>query len=215
MSVRIAKAGPAQAEQGLVLLHGRGGGAEDILGLGQSLGIAGLALAAPQHPQRSWWPTSFLAPSAALAPHLAAGLDAVEAGISALEENGIPRDRIALAGFSQGACLALEYSARRGGIRAVFGLSGALVGTADAEGAPEEALYGHIEKRFDYGTDLSGLPVIIELHAADPHIPLDRAERSADVFLALGAAPHLHVLPGAGHGLGPNGPTAMRALLNS
>ena len=69
-----------------------------------------------------------------MAPHVKAGIEAVETAIAALEGEGLSRDRVALAGFSQGGCLALEYAARCGGLAAVFGLSAGLVGTSDAMG---------------------------------------------------------------------------------
>jgi predicted esterase len=199
---------------GLVLLHGRGGSAADILRLGAALGLPDLALAAPEAPGNSWWPTSFLAPAAQMEPFVARGLAAVDTAIAALEAEGLPRARIALAGFSQGGCLALEYAARRGGLAAAFGLSAGLVGTGDADGAPDPALYGHAPKRFDYPTDLTGLPVTITVHEQDPHIPLKRAEDSRATFARLGASAQLLVEKGPGHGLTDAGLTALRATLN-
>jgi phospholipase/carboxylesterase len=90
----------------------------------------------------------------------------------------LSRDRIALAGFSQGGCLALEYAARRGGLTAVFGLSAGLVGTGDADGPATDALYGFGPKAFDYAARLDGVPVEITVHERDPHIPLARAQES-------------------------------------
>jgi predicted esterase len=213
-AIRQAGADPRDARQGLVLLHGRGATAEGILDLGRALALPDLALAAPQAPGRSWWPTSFLAPSGLMEPHVDAGLAAVDAAIAALVEGGLPRDRIALAGFSQGGCLALEYAARRGGLRAVFGLSAGLVGTGDAAGGPEASLYGHGPKRFDYDTDLKGIPVEITVHEEDPHIPLARARDSLAVFESLGAQARFAVTPGPGHGIGPEAVAAMRGHLN-
>ena len=202
------------ARLGLVLLHGRGGTAEGILDLGHALALPDLALVAPQAPGQSWWPTSFLAPADQMEPHVAAGLAAVDAAIAALADRGLPRERIALAGFSQGGCLALEYAARRGGPCAAFGLSAGLVGTGDAPGGPEAALYGHGPKRFDYSASLAGVPVEITVHAQDPHIPLARAEHSRDVFEGLGAQARLTVTPGAGHGIGPDAVANLRGHLN-
>ncbi|MEM1272981.1 MAG: dienelactone hydrolase family protein [Pseudomonadota bacterium] len=214
MSIDIVKAGPARAGHGLVLVHGRGGTAADILGLGKALGIADLALAAPQHPRQSWWPTSFLAPAATLAPFVEAGIAAIDATIKGLVQDGVPKDRISVCGFSQGACLALEYAARKGNVQAVFGLSGGLIGTDDAASQPDPALYGYAEKSFDYQTALSGTSVYIEVHQQDPHIPLARAERSAAVFEQLGSETKLHVVPGAGHSVTHEGVAAMRSRLN-
>lgn len=217
MTPRLERRGAsaAQAKAGLVLVHGRGGTAADILQLGEALGLPGLALIGPEHPARSWWPTSFLAPHTHMADPLAQGLDAVGHAIDALEQEGLARDRIALAGFSQGACLALEYAARHGaGLAAVFGLSGGLVGTGDTDGAPSEALYGYGPKAFDYDADLTGLPVYLSVHRQDPHIPLARAQASAEVFAQRGAQVDTVFVPGAGHGLLAEDVAALRKRLN-
>jgi predicted esterase len=203
-----------KARMGLVLLHGRGAGAEDILGLGAALGLPDVAMIAPEAPGRSWWPTSFLAPMGGMAPPVEQGLAAVDDAIAALEAEGMTRDRIALAGFSQGGCLALEYGARRGGLAGVFGLSAGLVGTSDAMGGPDPALYGATPKRLNYDTDLTDLPVTITVHERDPHIPLKRSQDSAEAFRALGAVVRLHVAPGAGHAVTEAGIADLRATLN-
>jgi predicted esterase len=210
----LGGAAPDRARSGLVVVHGRGASAADILGLGDALALPEIALAAPQAPGRSWWPTSFLAPSAQMEPFVAQGLAAIDAAIDALVAGGLPRDRVALAGFSQGGCLALEYAARRGGVTAVFGLSAGLVGTGDGDGPATETLSGFLSKRFDYATDLSGIPALVAVHERDPHIPLARARDSAAALEALGAKVTLQVAPGAGHGVTADNVAAMRAVLN-
>ncbi|MEX3016603.1 alpha/beta hydrolase [Gymnodinialimonas hymeniacidonis] len=209
--VTLAGAAPDRARYGLVLVHGRGGSAADILGLGEALGLPDIALAAPQAPGHSWWPTSFLAPTAQMEPFVQSGLATVEAAIEAL---ALPRSQIALAGFSQGGCLALEFAARNGDLMATFGLSAGLVGTSDSDESATEALYGHRPKRFDYTTDLSQTPVHISVHEQDPHIPLARAQASVEIFRALGAETNLVTAPGAGHGILQEDVIALRAALN-
>lgn len=198
----MLRAGPSHgAVNGLVLLHGRGGSAADILGLAGHAGLAATAVVAPEAPGRSWWPTSFLAADAVIAPPLRAALARVAEAVAALEAGGLRRDRIWLAGFSQGACLALEAYARIGaGLAGALGFSGGLVGTGDA-GGPEEALYGHGGKRFDYDGDRTGGRVWVSVHEADPHIPLQRVRETVRVLTALGAAVETAVYPGAGHGV--------------
>jgi phospholipase/carboxylesterase len=216
MAAGIARAGaPArEARMGLVLVHGRGATAEGILDLGHALALPDLALAAPQAPGMTWWPTSFLAPAAQMEPFVEQGMAAIEAAIDALAEEGLSRDRIALAGFSQGGCLTLEYAARRGGLTAVFGLSAGLVGTGEADGPATDALYGFGPKAFDYAARLDGVPVEMTVHERDPHIPLARARESEAVFAGLGAKARLSVTPGAGHGIGPEAVATMRGHLN-
>jgi predicted esterase len=196
----MIRAGDGATGLGLVALHGRGGSAADMVGLARALGLGGAAIAAPEAPGRSWWPTSFLAPAAQMGPWVDQGLGAVDAAIAALAADGIPRDRTVVMGFSQGACLALEHAARRGsGLRAVLAFSGGLVGTGDAGGEPRPELHGHAPKRFDYATDLAGTDVMLNVHARDPHIPLARVEETARVLRGLGAAVCHTVVPGAGH----------------
>jgi phospholipase/carboxylesterase len=215
MAAGIARAGaPArEARMGLVLVHGRGATAEGILDLGHALALPDLALAAPQAPGMTWWPTSFLAPAAQMEPFVEQGMAAIDAAIEALAEEGLSRDRIALAGFSQGGCLALEYAARLGGLTAVFGLSAGLVGTGEADGPATDALYGFGPKAFGYAARLDGVPVEITVHERDPHIPLARARESEAVFAGLGAKARLSVTPGAGHGIGPEAVATMRGHL--
>ncbi|MFQ6549624.1 alpha/beta hydrolase [Aestuariibius sp. 2305UL40-4] len=197
---------------GAILLHGRGSSARDILGLASALGLSDIAYIAPEAPGNSWWPTSFLAPHAQMAPWLDRGVAAIDQAVATLEADGFRKDRIAILGFSQGACLALDYAARRPGLHSAIGLSGGLVGTGDADGTPTEALYGHIDKRFDYGTDLTGLDVFIGCHEQDPHIPLARVHRSAEVLTTLGAKVQTDILPGPGHGIVPSEIDAVQNL---
>lgn len=186
---------------GIVLLHGRGASAADILSLLDHADLPRVAAIAPEAEGNSWWPTSFLAPAAQLAPFVDAGLAKVAEAVAALEADGIPRGAIWLAGFSQGACLAAEAFARSGqGLAGLFAFSGALAGTADAAGEASDALYGHKPKRFDYAGPLDG-KVFLSVHEQDPHIPLARVRETANVLTALGARVETRIYPGAGHGL--------------
>jgi phospholipase/carboxylesterase len=188
------------AKAGIVLAHGRGGTAGGILDLIAMADLSEIAAVAPEAPGHSWWPTSFLSPIQTMSPFVLAGTKAMMDGVAALEASGIARDRIWLGGFSQGACLALETLARHGqGLAGCFGFSGGLVGTSDVGSMPEDALYGHRDKRFDYGTRLEHARVWMSVHEQDAHIPLRRAQDTDQVFRALGADVRLKVYPGAGH----------------
>ncbi|MBE9638347.1 alpha/beta hydrolase [Salipiger mangrovisoli] len=213
--MRRAGAPASKASAGLVLVHGRGSSAADMLGLGEALALPQVALLAPEAPGRSWWPTSFLAPSAEIAPWLDRGLAAVRNSIAALEEEGLARSAICLLGFSQGGCLALEFAAREGqGLSAVFCHSGALVGTGDDAGPPSEALYGFAPKRFDYPDHVDGLRIDMSCHERDPHIPLARFAQSTARLQELGADVTQRVYPGAGHSLRQEDVNALRGWLN-
>jgi predicted esterase len=199
---------------GLILLHGRGGSASDMAAFAAGLGLEGAEIAAPEAPGNSWWPFSFLAPASAMAPHLEAALATVDIAAAELEARGVPRGRIAVLGFSQGACLALEYAARQGaGLRAVACLSGGLIGTADVPGGPLPDLYGAADKVFDYDADLTGLPVLLTCHERDSHIPLRRVRDSGEVLRGLGARVQTIIAPGEGHSVTPDQARAAAALL--
>lgn len=198
----MMRAGPETgATAGIVLLHGRGGSAADILGLLAHSDVPTVAALAPEAAGNSWWPTSFLAPAARIEPHVVHALAAVQQAIAALEAQGLPRNRIWLSGFSQGACLAAEAYARLGGgLAGLLAFSGGLVGTADSDGPASEALYGHSPKRFDYSGIRDG-KVWLSVHEQDPHIPLQRVRETANTFTALGARVQTRIHPGAGHGI--------------
>lgn len=212
----LRRAGPtaARARLAIVMLHGRGAGADGILPLAADLGVLDAALFAPEAAGRSWWPVSFLAPMNRLEPWLASALGAVDRALGAAAADRFAEDRTVLLGFSQGGCLALEYAARsRRRSRSVVGLSAGLVGTADDGTVPVAELYGHAPKRFDYTARLDGLPVHIGCHERDPHIPLRRVRESEAVLRAQGAACTASVAPGAGHGITGQDMTALRRIL--
>ena len=214
---RVAQAGAplARARVVLVMAHGRGGSPEDMLRLAEHLALPDAAFVAPAAAGGSWWPASFLAPLAANEPGLSSGLGVFRTLIGQLQDSGIKPDRIVLMGFSQGACLALEYAARSGRVfRGVVGLSGGLVGTSEAGGPEIDALYGHVSKRFDYPTSLPDSSVFLGCHERDPHIPLARVRESEAVFERLGSAVTVKVLPGAGHGIVEDEVRALRGLYN-
>lgn len=212
--MRRAGAPTGRARSGMVMLHGRGGSAADILGLLDALALPEVAGIAPEAPGNSWWPTSFLAPSAQMEPFVQRGIDAVQAAVALLEAEGLMRDSIWLCGFSQGACLALEAFAREGGgLAGVFGLSGGLVGTGDAPGA-QTGPGGFPDKQFVYPGRRDRAQVWISVHQNDPHIPLDRVIRSAEVLSGMGAQVNRATHPGAGHGILPTDLAALRQRLN-
>ena len=213
---RVVRSGPSarDARLALVLLHGRGGGPEDMIGLGRHVGGPDVALVAPEARGNSWWPASFLAPEAENEPWLTSALTVVADVLTALEDEGLPAERAVLMGFSQGGCLALEAAARLARpFAGVAGLSAGLLGTGAAEGGPDPALYGHRPKRMDYPGRLEGVPVRIAVHERDPHIPLARARQSVEALAAMGASARIDVHPGAGHQPMPADVEALRAML--
>ena len=184
--VAEAGAAPARARAAAVLVHGRGASAESILALSEELDAEEVWYLAPQAAGRTWYPYSFLAPLDRNEPGLSSGLRVLDGLVRRIEEEGIPADRIVLLGFSQGACLALEYAARHarrfGG---VVGWSGGLIGP---DGASR-----------DYDGSLDGTPVFLGCSDVDPHIPLERVHHTAEVMSRLGGAVTKRIYEGMGH----------------
>ena len=174
------------ARAAAVFVHGRGASAASILGLAAEFDAPGVAFLAPQAAGSTWYPNSFLAPLEANQPWLDSALEMVGAVLGRLEAAGFASSRVLLLGFSQGACLALEYAARNarryGG---VVGLSGGLIGP---DGTPR-----------DYAGSLGGTPVFLGCSDVDPHIPEPRVRHSADVLARLGADVDMRLYPGMGH----------------
>ncbi len=201
--VRVTLTGEelARARGAIVLIHGRGASAEDILGLAGELDTTGLALVAPQAPGGAWYPQSFLQPLERNEPWLSAALGTVGALVARLGEAGIGPEWIVLLGFSQGACLATEWAARNarryGGVVA---LSGGLIGP---DGTPR-----------DYAGSLNGTPVFLGCSDADFHIPKERVTESAAVLGALGAAVDVRLYPGMGHTVNEDELSAAQAILD-
>ncbi len=178
----------AEARGVVILLHGRGASAEDILGLSREMSHPGLAYLAPQAAGRTWYPTSFLAPQAQNEPWLSSALAKVKAIVDEVIAAGIPTEKIVLCGFSQGACLSTEfvarYPARYGGLIA---LTGGLIGT-DAEVAAGSRAAG-----------LAGTPVLMLSGDPDPHVPWTRVETSAAILEGMGAEVVTKRYPGRPH----------------
>jgi phospholipase/carboxylesterase len=180
-----------QARAALLLLHGRGADAEDILELAQELQQPGYIFLAPRAAHQSWYPNRFLAPLESNEPHLSSALALVETLLTQLAAAGIPAERTLLLGFSQGACLALEFVARNARRYAgVAGLSGGLIG-------PDATA------RDDTGS-LAGTPVFLGCSTEDPHIPRQRVLESAGVLRRLGAVVTTRLYPHLGHTVNRN-----------
>lgn len=176
----------ANARLAAVLIHGRGASAEDILGLSQEFNVADVAYLAPQAAGGTWYPYSFLTPIAQNEPGLSSALGVIARIVAQLADQGIPANRVALMGFSQGACLTSEFAARHARRYAgIAALSGGLIGP------PGTAR--------DYPGAFDGTPVFLGCSDVDPHIPVERVRESADVFRRMGAAVDERIYRGMGH----------------
>jgi phospholipase/carboxylesterase len=198
----VLSAGPAPQEAAgtLLLLHGRGASAESILSLYEDLGMEDLAAIAPQAAGNSWYPYSFLMPMDANQPYLDSALNRVRSLVTDLVSRGIPTSRIAIMGFSQGACLTTEFAARNparyGGIIA---LTGGLIGPP---GTPR-----------NYPGSFDGTPVFLGTSDPDPHVPFERVKETEAVLTRMGAEVELRRYAGMPHAINEDELDACRQLL--
>jgi phospholipase/carboxylesterase len=184
----VERAGPAAGIAGVatVLLHGRGRSPAEMLAVGARLTLPTMPFVALTAVGGTWYPESFLAARDRNEPHLGWALERVEAAVRMLEDEGVSRERIALVGFSQGACLAAEYVFRRPARwGALLALTGGLIGPPGTSWTSDASL--------------AGTPVLLTTSDVDEWVPLERVKETADVFRAMGADVHLRVCPGRGH----------------
>jgi phospholipase/carboxylesterase len=183
----------------MILVHGRGASAADIMTIGAALMHPGFAYFAPQAADSAWYPLPFTAPMEDNEPYLSSALE-VLASLLATIEKSIPADRVVLLGFSQGACLTLEFAARHarryGG---VIGLSGGLIG-------PDGTLR-------NYPDSFEQTPVFLGCSDVDPHIRKDRVLEAADVFKRMGAEVTLRLYPQMGHTVNEDEIEAVRRMV--
>ena len=170
----------------LIMIHGRGGTAADILTLAEALPVEDFALLAPQAAGNFWYPYSFLAPPAQNEPWLTASLEQLGQLLARVRAAGITDENIYFLGFSQGACLALEFvtrnAAKFGGVAA---FTGGLIG---------DRIYPE-----NYKGDFKGTPVFIGTGDPDPHVPVQRVHATTALLQSMHAGVTEKVYPGMGH----------------
>ena len=199
----VLTAGPPLSEAGaaMILVHGRGAPAESIVQLGEALERPEFALLAPQAAGYTWYPYSFLAPAEQNEPFLGSALRLLGSVADQVLTAGVSTERLMILGFSQGACLTLEFTARTprryGGVVA---LTGGLIGADDA---PR-----------DYPGSLHGTPVFIGTSDPDPHVPITRVEESRRVLEDRGAQVTTRVYPGMGHTVNDDELEHVRAMMD-
>ena len=170
----------------LIMIHGRGGSAEDILSLASHLDVEDFALLAPQATDHTWYPYSFLAPPVQNEPWLSSALNVLKEVVDNLKGQGIKSQQIYFLGFSQGACLTLEFvtrhAARYGGVAA---FTGGLIG---------DKIYPE-----NYRGDFAGTPVFIGSSNPDPHVPVERVYATTNILKDRNAAVTEKIYAGMGH----------------
>lgn len=180
---------PGRAKAAMVMVHGRGASAEDILGMASEFRTPGFAYLAPQAANHTWYPQPFQSPIASNEPFLSSALAVLEKLIAEVNAAGIPTERIILLGFSQGASLSLEFAARHGQrYGGIAGLSGSVIGPGDAPRA------------FDSPAgSLAGTPVFLGCSDVDPFISKKSVEHTANVMRGLGADVIKQLYPNMDH----------------
>lgn len=177
---------PGPETKVLVMIHGRGASTDDILSLADHLDVKDFSLIAPEAANNTWYPYSFLAPPKQNEPFLSSALERLKELSEELNRLGVQNEQIYFLGFSQGACLTLEFTARNakryGGIVA---FTGGLIG---------DRIYHE-----NYSGDFGGTPVFIGTSDPDPHVPVARAEASAELLKSMGADVIFKIYPGMGH----------------
>lgn len=175
-----------EAEKVLIMVHGRGADAQDILALASHLNVASYTLLAPQATNHSWYPYSFLMKPEQNQPWLSSALDLLKDVVEDLIQQGIAAKNIYFLGFSQGACLALEFVTRNakryGGVAAFTG-----------------GLIGDEINRSNYSGDFNGTPIFIGTGNPDAHVPLDRVKETVALLEEMNASVHLEVYENRPH----------------
>lgn len=198
--VRIAGEPIERAKAVLVMVHGRGARAEDILSLVDELAQPAFAYLAPQAADNTWYPNRFLDPISSNEPWLSSALAFVSDVFNRIIQTGMRPERIMLLGFSQGACLTLEFAARNarryGGL---VGLSGALIGPDDT---PR-----------DYAGSLEGTPVFLGCSDADFHIPKERVQQTAEILRSLGGEVTERLYPDLDHSINQDEIDFIRSMM--
>jgi phospholipase/carboxylesterase len=170
----------------LILLHGRGGSAEDIVSLAGYLNVSEFTLIAPEATNNTWYPFSFIAPPSQNEPWLTSALELVNDIVNNLKDQGISSERIYFAGFSQGACLTLEYVARNAAkYGGVVAFTGGLIG---------DKIYEE-----NYKGDFNNTPVFIGTSNPDPHVPVERVHASTNILKRMNAQVVEKIYDNMGH----------------
>jgi phospholipase/carboxylesterase len=183
------------------MLHGRNAGPENILDLVPRLARPQLEYVAPAAPNRSWYPYSFMAEIASNEPFLSNALAQVRKVVDDAIASGVPRDRIVLLGFSQGACLATEFM-----IRNASRFGGLIAFSGGAIGPPGTT--------WNHGGDFAGMPIFFGCSDVDAHVPAERVRESAEVTAKMNAKVTTRIYPGMGHLINDDEIAHAQALLD-
>jgi predicted esterase len=175
-----------QAPAAVIMVHGRNAAPANILDLASRFDRPHLTYLAPAAAGGTWYPLSFMAEIASNEPGISSGIEVLRNLVAHVEQSGVPRSRIVLAGFSQGACLTSEFA-----IRHPSRFGGVLIFTGGA--------IGPAGTEWNTTGDFNGTPVFLGCSDRDAHVPESRARETAEAFTRLGADVTLRIYPGMGH----------------
>jgi phospholipase/carboxylesterase len=191
----------ASAKKAMILLHGRGASAASILSLQEYLDLEGFALLAPEATNHTWYPYSFMAPVEQNEPWLSSAIELIAELVADCKAAGIPESGIHFLGFSQGACLTLEFAARNA---ARYGSVTAFTG----------GLIGEKINRQNYTGDFNETPVFIGCSDRDMHVPVERVYASTNILTEMGAKVIEKIYPGMGHTINEDEISIVNSILN-
>ncbi|WP_408598419.1 alpha/beta hydrolase [Pseudomonas sp. PLMAX] len=186
LPTQVSSLAPETAGAAIILIHGRTQSPADMFAIAEQINLNGMPYIAVEAAGKSWYPDKFMAPLENNQPFLDFALERLDLLVSQLVEQGIPRSKIALVGFSQGACLACEYLYRNpqrwGGLIAFTG-----------------GLIGPVGMTWEKQVKLESTPVLLTNGDNDPWVPLPRTEETLEVLQAMGAKTQFKVYPGREH----------------
>lgn len=191
-----------EAKKALIMLHGRGATAEDIMSLSEYLNVQDYAIIAPQAANYAWYPYSFLAPQKQNEPWLFSAISLIGEVIGDLNKKEISNEGIIILGFSQGACLALEFAARNAGrYGGIVAFTGGLIGDKIS-----------LE---NYKGDFQQTPIFIGTSDPDPHVPVDRVNYSSEILQKMNADVTLKIYKNMGHTINDDEISSVNELIFS
>lgn len=188
LDIKIAGQALGKTEKALIMIHGRGGSAEDILSLSQHLNVDNYTLLAPQATNHTWYPQSFIAPVEQNEPWLTSAIDTIGQTVKTATDAGIKPENIYFFGFSQGACLTLEFIARNA---RQYGGAVAIIG----------GVIGKTINRTNYKGDFQQTPVFIGTSNPDFHVPVERVYATENILKEMHATVTVKVYDGFGHSI--------------
>ena len=191
----------ASAKKAMILLHGRGASASSILSLEEYLNLEGFALLAPEATNHTWYPYSFMAPVEQNEPWLSSAIELIAGLVADCKAAGIAESNLHFLGFSQGACLTLEFAARHA---ARYGSVTAFTG----------GLIGEKINRDKYAGAFNETPVFIGCSDRDMHVPVERVYASSNILTEMGAKVIEKIYPGMGHTINEDEISIVNSILN-